>query len=407
MVGSFGEVQVMDWGLAKVLPQGGAADDESAGKSRDRGTVIATARSAGDNDSDLSKAGSVMGTPSYMAPEQARGEVDRLDERCDVFALGSILCEILTGEPAFTGRSSGEIQRKASRGELKEALDRLDGTGTDAELTALAKDCLAAELEDRPRTPARWPRDQRLSDGRAGAIATGGDRPRRGESPRRGGHQARRVERDRLRLTIALAASVLGLIVVGVGGWVYLGELRDARRAATERVVTQAIGEANLLFGRAKAASVGDLSKWPDALAAVKQARSVLLAGEPSTALHDQVERLQGAIEREQAEATRRAAELDRDRKFIERLEEIRFGGAEKSKWSSLSPTDDDYARAFREFGIDPDRINPAEAGRLLSQRSEPLEMAFFLDDWRWFVVGHATKRCGLLATTSGDSTCN
>ena len=151
MVGSFGEVQVMDWGLAKVLPQGGAADDVSAGKTRTRDTVIATARSGSDEDSDLSKAGSVMGTPSYMAPEQARGEVDRFDERCDVFALGSILCELLTGEPAFTGRSSGEIQRKASRGDMKEAVDRLEVSGSDAELIALAKDCLAAELEDRPR----------------------------------------------------------------------------------------------------------------------------------------------------------------------------------------------------------------------------------------------------------------
>ena len=70
--------------------------------------MIATARS-GSDDSDLSQAGSAMGTPSYMAPEQARGEIDRVDERADVFALGSILCEILTGRPAFLGRSSGEI----------------------------------------------------------------------------------------------------------------------------------------------------------------------------------------------------------------------------------------------------------------------------------------------------------
>ena len=124
MVGSFGEVQVMDWGLAKVLPRGGAVDDASAGQTKDQGTVIATARSG--SDSDLSQAGSVMGTPSYMAPEQARGEGDQVDERADVFALGSIFCELLTGEPAFTGRNSGEIQRKAARGELADAITRLD-----------------------------------------------------------------------------------------------------------------------------------------------------------------------------------------------------------------------------------------------------------------------------------------
>ena len=105
MVGSFGEVQVMDWGLAKVLPRGGVVADARAGKEPPEETVIATARERLGR-ADLSRAGSIMGTPSYMAPEQARGEIDRIDERADVFALGSILCEILTGEPAFTGRAA-------------------------------------------------------------------------------------------------------------------------------------------------------------------------------------------------------------------------------------------------------------------------------------------------------------
>ena len=92
-----------------------------------------------------------MGTPAYMAPEQAHGEVDRVNERCDVFALGSILCAILTGRPAFEGRNSGEIERKAARGDLVNAMSRLDAIAVDAELVALAKACLAPERDDRPR----------------------------------------------------------------------------------------------------------------------------------------------------------------------------------------------------------------------------------------------------------------
>src|SRR4029077_14016317 len=87
----------------------------------------------------------------YMAPEQARGEVEAIDERADVFALGSILCPILTGAPAFVGRTSGEILHKAARGFLDEALGRLGVPGGDPELVGLARDCLAVERGDRPR----------------------------------------------------------------------------------------------------------------------------------------------------------------------------------------------------------------------------------------------------------------
>jgi len=101
----------------------------------------------------------VLGTPAYMAPEQARGDVERIDERADVFGLGAILCEILTGRPPFAGQTRDEIREQAARGDLSKALGRLDSCGANAELTALAQDCLAADRDRRPRHAgdvARW-----------------------------------------------------------------------------------------------------------------------------------------------------------------------------------------------------------------------------------------------------------
>lgn len=127
MLDSVGEVQVMDWGLAKPL----SSSDSSIVLSS--GTVV----------------GQILGSPAYMSPEQARGEIDCVDERSDVFGLGAILCEILTGCAPFGSGKGGESLRKALLGDVADAFDRLDRCGCDSALIEIAKKCLAIDQSDR------------------------------------------------------------------------------------------------------------------------------------------------------------------------------------------------------------------------------------------------------------------
>jgi eukaryotic-like serine/threonine-protein kinase len=136
MVGEFGEVQVMDWGLAKEL----SCDEVTPPPNEATVDVETVAR--GEEAAGLSRAGLALGTPAYMPPEQAAGDWDIVDERADVFALGAILCVILTGQPPYEGVNRDDVLRRARRGDLSAALARLERCGAEAALLDLCRACL-------------------------------------------------------------------------------------------------------------------------------------------------------------------------------------------------------------------------------------------------------------------------
>jgi hypothetical protein len=234
MVGAFGEVQVMDWGLAKVLTEGAPAITTEPAAS-----VVETDRS--EQADNLTQAGTVLGTFAYMPPEQARGEVAQLDKRSDVFGLGAILCEILTGKPPYHG-SPEEVRLHAQLGFTQGALERLAACPADGELTALARACLSAKAEDRLADASAVASavsshlaavQERL---RQAELAQAEERARQDEAKRTAEAEARAAVARRTRnLSVALVV----VLLLGIGAALAFGieAYRQAGEARTEKAI--------------------------------------------------------------------------------------------------------------------------------------------------------------------------
>jgi eukaryotic-like serine/threonine-protein kinase len=205
MIGAFNAVQVMDWGLAKVIQFKKAVLDTVA-VVPESATVVITER---DDDSNT-RHGSIFGTFAYMPPEQARGQVDQVDKRSDVFGLGAILCTILTGKPPYIGVNHRAIELKAVEGNTDEAIQRIRNSGVDQELVALAQMSLACDVEARPADAGRLSMLLR-------EYLQGVEERRRQAEISLAKAEAEAIEqRKRRRVQLALAVSI-GMLFTGSG----------------------------------------------------------------------------------------------------------------------------------------------------------------------------------------------
>ena len=369
MVGAFGEVQVMDWGLSKVLDQTRDADRAAAEIARTQISVIETIRT-GSSGSD-SLAGSVLGTPAYMAPEQARGEVDDLDARADVFGLGAILCEILTGMPPYVADSVNEIHLQAKRGYLDESAERLDACGADKELVSLAKTCLAYEPRERPTDASVVTR--KIHE----FLASLEERARSSALEAAEAHVRAEGERRARKLSLALAVVLVAVLSVGTRGYLWLEGVSADRLRKASTATSRALEEAVTLHAQAKAAGYLDLARWEAAVTAAEAAGALAAGARPD--LQQRTAELVSEARRD-VERSRQATALDaKNRRLLDALESLRGDHADNSSYTRNEPG---YAAAFSEYGIDIDRLEPQEAAERLAESGIAVELAETLDHW-------------------------
>ncbi|MHC4841809.1 MAG: serine/threonine-protein kinase [Planctomycetota bacterium] len=138
MVGKFGEVQVMDWGVAKVMGR-------EVGRSTDK--LVLTDRL--DANSAHTMAGAIIGTPSYMSPEQAKGDIKKMGAATDIFSLGVILYEMLSQRSPWTGKTSDEVLDQVRDWTPDKPAVRNPAAAIPAELSRLAMRCLEKNPDDR------------------------------------------------------------------------------------------------------------------------------------------------------------------------------------------------------------------------------------------------------------------
>jgi len=190
MIGDFGEVYVMDWGLAKVVKGGEAAEKAGppavafppshkvatpiAGPSQSisarRSSKVETSR---EPEADLTQEGAIIGTPVYMPPEQAAGQVDAINQRSDIYSLGAILYEMLTLQPPIDKEGGyltilmrviqGEIVPPEQRNPQRAKAGKLP-----KEISAVAMKALAKNPQDRYPNVEALRRDiERFQEGRS------------------------------------------------------------------------------------------------------------------------------------------------------------------------------------------------------------------------------------------------
>jgi serine/threonine-protein kinase len=291
-------------------------------------------------DSDLTQSGALVGTPSYMAPEQASASMGGVTTATDVYGLGAVLYALLSGRPPFRGETVLDTLVLVKEAE-PEPPGRLNPK-VDRDLEAVCTKCLH--------------KDPTRRYGSAEALAEDLERWLNGEpTVARPAGRLERLGRWARRHRVGVGVAAVLLVTTVLGGWTWLWW--DHQRATAEGEAREALREATRFQKQ---------EKWAEALSAVRRAQGVLTGIGANPALRQQ------------------ADELGKDLEMARRLEEARFQSAagEENGHFDWKASNAAYAKAFRWYGLDLEHFDPREAGERVRSLSIRSQLVAALDDW-------------------------
>jgi tetratricopeptide (TPR) repeat protein/tRNA A-37 threonylcarbamoyl transferase component Bud32 len=349
MLGKYGETLVVDWGLAKAVGRAEPEPDNSEETLRpSSGSAVA-----------VTQAGTALGTPAYMSPEQAAGRLDLLGPASDIYSLGATLYAVLTGLVPFPGRDQDDLLQRVQRGEV--VPPRRVQPSVPAALEAVCLKAMALRPQDRYVTALalaadveHWLADEPVSAYREPLVVRAG----------------RWMRRHKPAVAAVVAAGLVALLLGGAG--LFWAQRQAERR---EQAVDAALG---------KAADMQRQARWAEARAVLEQAESRLGDGGPE-------------------DLRRRLGQARRDLDLVARLDAIRLKRATWVEGGFDSATADrDYAAAFQEEGLGAVGEDPGEVAARVRGSAVRAELVAALDDWACCLGRRRARVAWVLAVARG-----
>lgn len=217
MLGPFGETVVIDWGLAKIVGTESEVDEEMS-------SSVEALRDQESVDGFETRDGARLGTPAYMSPEQARGEIAKIDGRSDVYSLGAMLYEILTGEPPFGRLTVVEMLDRIATSDVPSPDEK--ASGAPPELGAICAKALRLDPSERYEDASGLLAD--LQNFISGALVSAHD-----YSAREMISRFYENNKDVVRVSLAGALSIVALVAYS---YMRISDERDAAVAARDQV---------------------------------------------------------------------------------------------------------------------------------------------------------------------------